>query len=198
MGLDLYRERIEKPNLDTDKVYSAKELNRLNLEYRTLENNEDFHSLPQNMIDNLCQKVLVDIEYFDNRKIFDFFLEKYPEVYRDINPDDASFSIMIIGPDGYTFVDYSRRHQPTVKITSENSDNYKAITKLVTKEAYVYRSVREAYQRKGITSEGWDHLPENSVYCFDADVVEELTHHGLSTDFIDNWEDGVTAFYPNW
>lgn len=201
MGLNLYRYRIEKPNLDADKVYSAKELDRLNLEYRTLEDNEDFSALPQSMIDNFCQKILVKIEYFDYQKIFGFFLDQHPEIYRNVNPDDVSFSIHVMTPDSYTFIDHGRRIpnlRPKVKITAEESDDYKAITKLVTKEAYVYRATQEAYQRKGITSEGWDYLPENSVYCFDADVVKRLTEHGLSTNFLDNWEDGVTAFYPNW
>lgn len=201
MGLDLYRYRIEKPDLDTSIVHSSKNLDRLNLEYRTVEENEQFHILPQEMIDNLCQKVRISHEKISDEKIFPFFASQYPDIYQGIDPKESDFSLQMITPDSYTFIDYTHTMglvHPTVHISRSKSNDFQDITETVIQEAYVYRQTREAYQRKGLTSEGWNLLPENSIYCFNSDIVAQLTHHGLDDSFLRNWEDGVIAFYPNW
>lgn len=68
------------------------------------------------------------------------------------------------------------------------------------KETEKYNALRYEieYQRKGLTDDGWDLLPENCEYCFDSEVVEKLTKEGLDSEFLNSWVDGKTAFLAWW
>lgn len=56
-----------------------------------------------------------------------------------------------------------------------------------------------AYQRGGLNETGWELLPENCTLCDDKELVHRLVDKGgLSREFIEKWEDGVTVFYVWW
>ena len=56
-----------------------------------------------------------------------------------------------------------------------------------------------AYQRGGLNDEGFEMLPENGSLCDDKELVRRLVEKGgLSPEFIEKWEDGVTVFFNWW
>ena len=200
MGLDLYLKRLKKTNVDTSKVYKLHELQELGLTIVSVKDNEVEKVFSQDIIDNFTQTVQVEYNYQDNHKLFKLFKEKYHDKYSNIEDyfddipngmpkDNCVFdpcnSLQETDKNGtkYKFVDYgidypnpnlSFDNLPSVVVTVLNIKDLEKFTSTTIKPAYVLKSEILDYQRKGITLEGWDLLPENSTYCTNKKVVEEL------------------------
>ena len=66
-------------------------------------------------------------------------------------------------------------------------------------EHYAFVLTEAAYQRGDLNDEGFEMLPENGSLCDDKELVRRLVEKGgLSPEFIEKWEDGVTVFYNWW
>ena len=66
-------------------------------------------------------------------------------------------------------------------------------------EHYAFVLTDAAYQRGGLNDEGFEMLPENGSLCDDKELVRRLVEKGgLSPEFIEKWEDGVTVFFNWW
>lgn len=200
MGLDLYLKRLKKTNVDTSKVYKLHELQELGLTIVSVKDNEVEKVFSQDIIDNFTRTVQVEYNYQDNHKLFKLFKEKYPDKYSNIEDyfddvpngirkDNCVFdpcnSLQETDKNGtkYKFVDYGIDYPnpnlsfddlPSVVVTVLNSKDLEKFTSTTIEPAYVLKSEILDYQRKGLTLEGWDLLPENSTYCTNKKVVEEL------------------------
>lgn len=80
-----------------------------------------------------------------------------------------------------------------------NDKDLEKFTSTTIEPTYALKSENLDYQRKGINLEGWDLLPENSTYCTNKKVVEELVEKGgLHEGFLENWINNETAFIAWW
>lgn len=225
MGLDLYLKRLKKPNIDTNKVYKPHELRDSGLTIVSVKDNKVEKVFSQDIIDNFTQTVQVEYNYQDNHKLFKLFKEKYPDKYSDIEnyfddvpngmrKDNCVFdpcnSLQETDKNGtkYKFVDYgidypnpnlSFNDLPSVVVTVLKEKDLEKFTSTTIEPTYALKSENLDYQRKGINLKGWDLLPENSTYCTNKKVVEELVKKGgLHGGFLENWIDGETALIAWW
>lgn len=221
MGLDIFLYNITKPTLDTDTIYNPNLLDELRISSCNVEDNKAEALVPSYMIDNLTQMVNVTTDYFDNRALFKEFQKAYPDLYPG-SPDDYfenAFKAKDNAPRKtrfvftgsshasdqvtYTFEDWQNEdtngETPRIRISANDHDELKDIYMVQEVEPhYVWKSEQVAYQRKGLSSTGWELLPDNCSYCFDKSVVEALIEEGLSEEFLDEWIDGETALVAWW
>ena len=218
MGLDIFLYKITKPNLNTNTIYNE---NELDISTFSVKDNDTEQIVPQHMIDNLTQIINVTRDYFDNRLLFKEFQKKYPELYPgsvndyfenafdEKNDTPRKIRIVTTGsshtPDqiAYNFKDYDNKdtngEHPCIRISAKKYDELKdAYMTQQVKQHYAWQSEEVAYQRKGITDEGWELLPNNCAYCFDKSVVKALIEEGLNEDFTNQWVDGETALVAWW
>ena len=93
-----------------------------------------------------------------------------------------------------TLVDNSVKTRMLVT-TTENDD----VICTTATDAYVVILEGIDYQRKGLTEEGWQLIPENCMYCDDKALIRKMTQvGGLSKSFMTRWRDGKTVFFPWW
>ena len=221
MGLDIFLYKITKPNLNTNTIYNENLLDELHINRLSVKDNDTEQIVPQHMINNLTQIINVTRNYFDNRLLFKEFQKAYPNLYpgsvddyfKDAfeTKDDAPRKIRIVTTGSsytpneitYTFKDYYNKDAngkpPHIRISTNTYDELKNAYMVQEIEPhYAWQSEEATYQRKGITDEGWELLPNNCAYCFDKSVVEALIDEGLDKDFTNQWVDGETALVAWW
>lgn len=227
MGLDIFLYHFKKPKINTSKTYTQKELDKLDLNSITIEENNAESILPKDLIENFTEIVKVEQQYWDWMKLYKLFQKKYPESYphnvtevfkeRDIENDiinvlNDEFSFLpenvgsASGPDGITltFIDYSDndidyKDKPRIEVSAKKLSELDNLFVKVFKPTYVYHAEEIDYQRKGLTEYGWELLPPNCCYSTDKDNVQLMVDKGgLSPSFINNWIDGETAIMGWW
>ena len=200
MALELYLERITKPNIDKTKTYTAGEIYDLGFNYVTEEELKETKKIPAEMLDKVTEKVTIANYILDSHEVWKAFAEQYPETYRLDIDTPTDFTVALVGGtsnnEKSTFIfedDYGNQ----LKITVEKDDN--EYFKKEETVAYVYKAEELDYQRNGINAHGWAMLPKNCTYCFDKSLVQKLIDKGgLSESFIDNWVDGETSLFAWW
>ena len=85
-----------------------------------------------------------------------------------------------------------------IQLEGQSANDLDTYLTLKPTPTYVWDMTEVDYQRKGLTDEGWEILPDNNTYCMGYDLVQALTEEGLSTSFLENWVEGETALYPSW
>ena len=200
MALELYLERITKPNIDKTKNYTGGELYDMGLNYETEEELAETKKIPAKMLDKVTEKVTIANYILDSHEVWKAFAEQYPETYRPDIDTPTDFTVALVGGtsnnEKSTFIfedDYGNQ----LTITVDKDDN--KYFKTEEKTAYVYKAEELDYQRDGINTHGWALLPKNCTYCFDKARVQKLIDKGgLSESFINNWVDGETALFAWW
>lgn len=200
MALELYLERIMKPNIDTTKTYTAGDIYDLGLDYITEEDLAETKKIPAKMLDKVTKKVTIANYILDSHEVWKAFAEHYPETYRPDIDTPTDFTVALVGGtsnnEKSTFIfedDYS--NQVTLTVNKDDNKYFKT----EEKTAYVYKAEELDYQRNGINAYGWSLLPANCTYCFDKVLIQKLIDKGgLSESFIDKWIDGENALFVWW
>ena len=99
-----------------------------------------------------------------------------------------------------TFELEDENHKTIGTITIDYNDK-ELLNRVTSKKEYVYLACEMEeidYQRKGLTDEGWDCLPNNCQYIDDYEAVKKITEHGLSSSFLDSWIPDRTVFHAWW
>ena len=195
MGLDLHLVRLSKPQLEAKDIYEEEDLDCYN------SCPVEGHDLPSELIDRFAQLVTVNTQYWDMEALYQVFKAQYPDQYpADTKPNTVDFYPCggHYGPDSCSYIweDYDR--PCLIKLEGQSVNDLKDYLTLKPTPTYVWDMTEVDYQRKGLTDEGWEILPDNCTYCMDYDRVKALTEEGLSTSFLENWVEGETALYPSW
>jgi hypothetical protein len=195
MGLDLHLLRLSKPMLEAKDVYEEEDLDC----YRSCP--VEGCDLPRTLINRFAQLVTINRQCWNMEAIYQAFKAQYPDQYpHDTKPATVDFYPCggHYGPNSisYTWEDYDR--PCLIKLEGWSANDLDAYLTLEPTPTYVWDMAEVDYQRKGLTDEGWEILPDNCTYCMDYDLVQALTKEGLSTSFLENWIEGETALYPSW
>jgi hypothetical protein len=184
MGLDMYLYRFRKANVVENNIYTDDpDLDNVRfVEY------DDYLKLPKSM-QKICTPVFKKVEFYNRQKILqENGCSKSAKMY--ISAERFTEKGMEV-----TFCIYDGDAEKNVTIPVEKLKDY-LVPQVVRRYAYTTEEIN--YQRKGLDNDGWDFLPENCEYCDDKSVIEALCNHGLSTSFLDDWEDDSTVFLAWW
>lgn len=195
MGLDLHLLRLSKPMLEEKDVYEEEDIDY----YHSCP--VKGHDLPSELINRFAQLVVINRQCWDMEAIYQAFKQAYPDQYpHDTKPDTVDFYPCggHYGPNSisYTWEDYDR--PCFIKLEGHSANDLDDYLTLKPTPTYVWDMAEVAYQRKGLTDEGWEILLDNNTYCMDYNLVKALTEEGLSTSFLENWVEGETALYSSW
>ena len=81
MGLDIMLYHFSEPKIDTSKKYTLQELDGLDLNSITIENNDREHILNDYLIENFAVEVEIEQDYWNFKELYKLFQEKYPDLY---------------------------------------------------------------------------------------------------------------------
>lgn len=195
MGVDIYLYKLTKPKLKKYKTYTEDELSNYNT---SLVEDSD---LDEDFIEQFTQTINVDASYWDYKRLYQKFKEKYPDVYQD-DHKPAHIEFLQIGQSyangllSYTWQDSFLKK--TITISGRKIEDFKGVLVTRIKPTYIWKSEIINHQKNGITDYDFDILTENCKYCFDYNTVKELVDEGLDQSFLDDWIDGKTALLAWW
>ena len=81
MGLDIMLYHFSEPKIDTSKKYTLQELDDLDLNSITIENNDRELVLNDYLIENFAVEVEIEKDYWNFKELYKLFQEKYPDLY---------------------------------------------------------------------------------------------------------------------
>lgn len=211
MGLDIMLYHFSEPKIDTSKKYTLQELDDLDLNSITIENNDREHILNDYLIENFAVEVEIEKDYWNFKELYKLFQEKYPDLYPN-DYEQTNFSPHNVGSSAskdqitQSFTDYSQKiknhpygESPQLTISAKDYSEWNHLIIKKFKPAYVYKTKEIDYQRKGLNDYGWSLLPDNCCYSTNKENVELMVKDGgLSKSFINKWVDGKTAIMGWW
>ena len=86
MGLDIFLYHFKKPKINTSKTYTQKELDKLDLNSITIEENNAESILPKDLIENFTEIVKVEQQYWDWMKLYKLFQKNTPNHTHIMSP----------------------------------------------------------------------------------------------------------------
>lgn len=211
MGLDIMLYHFSEPKIDTSKKYTLQELDDLDLNSITIENNDREPVLNDYLIENFAVEVEIEKDYWNFKELYKLFQEKYPDLYPN-DYEQTNFLPHDVGSSAIkdqitqSFTDYSQKiknhpygESPQLTISAKDYSEWNHLIIKKIEPAYVYKTEEIDYQRKGLNDRGWELLPDNCCYSTNKENVELMVKDGgLSKSFINNWVDGETAIIGWW